>query len=117
VKSRTLEDLDVLQEEMFGWCRRNFPMAGSTQEFMGLVEEVGELSHAHLKNLQGIRDLQDDEVATEAKVDAVGDILIYLFNYCSFEGINVANALDRTWRKVSQRDWIADPNATAHAES
>jgi len=38
---------------------------------MGLVEEVGELAHAHLKNEQGIRGTPEEHV--QAKVDAIGE--------------------------------------------
>ena len=46
-----------LELEVAEWSRRNFgpgtPMG--YRALLGVVEEVGELSHAHLKQLQGIR--------------------------------------------------------------
>lgn len=69
---------------------------------MGVAEEVGELSHAHLKQHQGIR-LEEDH---EAKArDAVGDILIYLADYCNAREFSLQDCLDKAWDEVKQRDW------------
>lgn len=105
-----LDDLDLLQQDIFTWLRRNFPDATAQDEFYGVVEEVGELAHADLKHREKIRNLQDPEVAFDAKVDAVGDLIIYLMNYCSLTGISFRAALEETWSSVVQRDWVANPN-------
>lgn len=43
------------------------------------------------------------------KIDSVGDILIFLINYCNKEEINIGEALINTWNEVSKRDWKKDP--------
>ena len=62
--------------------------------------------HHFLKDSQGIRDNEDHRAEME---DAVGDILIFLFSFCSQEGILVSEALADTWSKVSKRDWVKYP--------
>jgi NTP pyrophosphatase (non-canonical NTP hydrolase) len=44
-----------------------------------------------------------------AKVDALGDILIYMLDYCNKCNIDLEDALNKTWEEVRKRDWIANP--------
>ena len=71
-------------------------------------EEVGELNHAYLKLSQGIRG--SEEKHRESIEDAVGDILIFLVNFCSHLGIDVSTALQKTWNEVQKRDWVNNPD-------
>ena len=96
-----------LQVAVKSWADHNFPDAKPHMPLLGLVEEVGELSHSHLKREQGIRGSSESHFA--AAVDAVGDILIFLADYCNRNEIDMGRALEITWEKVSQRDWQADP--------
>lgn len=96
------------------WLRRNFPNDDSSRQLLGVVEEVGELSHAHLKGLQGIRHTPEEIRAM--KVDAVADIVIFLMGYCVNENIDLDAAVEDTWTRVSKRDWIADPMAENHEQ-
>ncbi len=74
----TLADL---QAEVGEWAERNFAPYPSYYPLLGLVEEVGELAGAHLKELEGIR---GDAAFHEAKAkDAIGDVVIFLANYCN----------------------------------
>lgn len=102
-------ELSILQQEVGDWSFRNF---GSDPEdtyrpLLGVVEEVGELSHAHLKGLQGIR--HTPEEIKSMKEDAVGDIAVYLADYCRREGLDFDECVTTTWNKVKQRDWKANP--------
>jgi len=76
---------------------------------MGVFEEVGELAHVHLKHLQSIRGFATSTETLELKMDAVGDILIFLMGYCSYEGFDMFHALELTASSVLRRDWLADP--------
>lgn len=62
------------------WSLKNFGEQKTIEPILGLWEEFGELSHAHLKSIQGIR---RNENHREMKIDAVGDIAIYLINLCN----------------------------------
>jgi NTP pyrophosphatase (non-canonical NTP hydrolase) len=96
------------QDEHREWVAHNFPDQKSYEPLLGLVEEVGELSHAHLKFEQGIRGMDDMNVML-AKIDAVGDIFIYLMSYCNANYIDLEVAIEDTWTRVKNRDWQADP--------
>jgi len=99
--------LATLQAEQREWVRRNFGERPSWHPLLGAIEELGELSHAHLKNEQGIRGTPEEHLAS--KIDAVADVVIYLADYCSAEGIDMQRAVEQTWREVRQRDWKAHP--------
>jgi NTP pyrophosphatase (non-canonical NTP hydrolase) len=73
------------------------------------MEEVGELSHAHLKHEQGIRGMEDQDLAYVRKRDAVGDIFIYLCSYCTANNISIEDAVYEAWEEVAKRDWVAHP--------
>lgn len=45
----------------------------------------------------------------EQRADAVGDILIYLSDYCRRNGLDLNEALETTWAKVKQRNWKLNP--------
>lgn len=92
-----------LQAQAKEWQERNFKRTPSYRLLLGIAEEVGELCHAHLKAEQGIRGCEREHF--EAKIDAVGDIVIFLANYCSAEGIDLESAVSSTWRRVRGRDW------------
>ena len=95
-----------LQEEVANWSQANFDNQVPYHALLGIAEEVGELSHAHLKMEQGIRGTSDEHMAE--KVDAVGDILIYLADYCQRSGINLEHAVWKTWQQVKERNWKKD---------
>lgn len=98
--------LAQLQSENKEWADKNFPSRLPYYPLLGAVEELGELAHAHLKTLQGIRGTAAQHQAD--KEDAIGDILVYLADYCSQNGIDMELALSRTWDKVKRRDWNKD---------
>lgn len=99
-------NLRELQEEQKPWIEHNFGGRPSWQPLLGALEELGELAHAHLKDAQGIR---TGEQHRAAKVDAVADVVIFLADYCTAEGIDFQAALEDTWSTVKKRDWKADP--------
>lgn len=106
--------LKKLQREQAEWAISNFGLHPAWHPLLGLQEELGELSHAHLKSEQGIRGSVDEHRLE--KIDAVGDIVIYLADYCTMEGINFEQAVLETWRKVKERNWNADKVAGGESE-
>ena len=95
--------LRELQDEQAPWVTYNFPGRDPYYHLLGAMEELGELAHAHLKGLQGIRHTPAAILAM--KTDAIGDIVIYLADYCTANGIDFQNAVTMTWQQVKQRDW------------
>lgn len=99
-------DLQAFQEEVGDWSRRNFDNQASYHPLLGVAEEVGELCHAHLKQEQGIRTSEDH--VTGAK-DAIGDILIYMADYCCRRGFDLESCVSAAWNQVKKRDWKKNP--------
>ncbi len=114
-RERVLFSLQRLQSQVREWTEHNFPDAPSHHPLLGIGEELGELYHAHLKNEQGIRTEEDHQVA---KIDAIGDLVIYLADYCNREGIDLQEAITKTWEEVRKRDWKKDQkNGTNKTEN
>lgn len=101
-------DLNAMQLQHREWRRRNFPDAEPWEALLGLQEEVGELAHAHLKAKWGIRGMTGPAVAA-AKLDAIGDIFIYLMSYADTNGLDLQHCIQITWDRVMKRDWVDDP--------
>jgi len=99
--------LKQLQDEQRPWVAHNFPGRQPFYPLLGAMEELGELAHAHLKGLQGIR--HTPEEIKLMKQDAVADIIIYLSDYCSAEGLCLMTAVETAWREVRERDWVKFP--------
>jgi len=94
--------LDCLQSEVGEWSDKNFPDDLSYRKLLGIIEELGELAHAHLKLEQGIR---LDEPLTDMKKDAIGDLIIYLLDYCHKEDLWLTDCIRLAWSKVKRREW------------
>lgn len=99
--------LRKLQHEHKAWQAYNFGTQEASDIFIGIVEEVGELAHSHLKQKQGIRSNEDHEAKSK---DAIGDMCIFLANYCNLRGYDLHEIIETTWSEVSKRDWIKYPN-------
>lgn len=99
--------LSRFQREQAEWSKRNFGKHEWVDPMLGVVEEVGELSHALLKQKQGIRGSHAEHEA-EAQ-DAVGDIIVYLADLCTTRGWNLEEIVSDTWVKVQHRDWQKHP--------
>lgn len=79
MENTELKSLQEIAKEAFEWSQRNFGKPSVLDNILGMIEEVGELSHAVLKERQKIR--HTDYVA--AKKDAIADLTIYTLNYLS----------------------------------
>jgi hypothetical protein len=78
-------ELKRLIEERDEWVGRNFGHSdGPGDSIIGVMEELGELCHAHLKAKQNIRGTQEEHKA--AGQDAVADLTIYLWGVISHYG-------------------------------
>lgn len=108
-KSPVRMSFEVLQREQAKWSRHNFGHLKSDYNapFKGMVEELGELSHALLKQEQGIRGTPAEHEAN-AK-DAIGDMLVYMADFCTRRGWSMQDIIETTWWEVSQRDWVLYP--------
>lgn len=106
-RSQGISNLSAMQDEVGKWADHNFA-PGPLDPYMGIVEEVGELSHALLKRKQGIRGMGEEE-AQEAVEDALADMIIFALDFSYRNNIDLDDAVARTWAKVRQRDWVKYP--------
>ena len=91
-----------IQKDIFNWFVCNFAKDESgndigkdillAQQTVGMIEEIGELSHSILKLQQGIR---KNENHLELLEDSVGDIIIFSANLLSLLDINMEKVLIR----------------------
>lgn len=103
----TANDLTTRQHGLSEWAARNFPNAEPIDPLLGIGEEYGELLHAYLKRKQQIRGTWAEHSA--AIEDALGDILIYMLDFCNKHGISMQACFDRAWNEIQSRDWIRFP--------
>jgi len=103
--------LTEIQELAVEWSKKNFGehYGSGYRNLLGVAEEVGELCHAQLKGEQGIR--HTDEEILRMKKDAVGDIVIFLCNYCDSQGINLDECVNAAWQEIKHRNWDRRKNA------
>lgn len=94
--------LQALQKQQKKWAIKNFGEIPSWQPLIGVVEEIGELAHSYLKRAQGIRNNEDHNAGIR---DAIGDIVVYLADFCNREGIDFEETVRDVWVKVAKRDW------------
>jgi NTP pyrophosphatase (non-canonical NTP hydrolase) len=104
-----MSSIREMQAQHKEWQQHNFPDQTAMDAFMGMVEETGEMSHALLKHRQGIRDV-DGESVMALVVDALADHFIFSLGFANLYGIDLQYAIESTWDRVRQRDWIADPS-------
>ena len=98
-----------LQVELTRWQTKNFGGANPMQMLAGVVEEVGEIAHALLKNDQRVRGFDDDEKFREAAGDAVADAVIFLQQLCTLLRLDFGTLVRLTATEVMQRDWKENP--------
>lgn len=84
-----VERFQQLQVRLWEWQDKNFgctgPQAPPRHPFLGMCEEAGELVHSTLKLSQGIRGTKEEHIANMK--DAIGDIMVYLINFCHRGGL------------------------------
>jgi NTP pyrophosphatase (non-canonical NTP hydrolase) len=100
-----------LQTEHKTWSSRNFDTQFPDtvkfwQPIFGVMEELGELTHALLKQSQNIRGTDAEHI--QKQKDAIGDITIFLASTCSALGFNFQELVETTWNEVKQRNYKKD---------
>lgn len=96
-----------IQDEILEWSTRNFgrpvEIKYDISSFLGMVEEMGEISHAILKMSQGIRGTREKHL--EDIKDGIADLLVYLLDFCGRNELNAEQLLIDVWNTVKNRDW------------
>ncbi len=110
--TRTASRIDEIQAEQAKWAIENFPQSQNAAQWyvplLGVGEEAGELFHAALKYDQGIRGMSW-QATREKEQDAIGDIVVYLMDFCTRRGYNFQDCVEDTWMTVRERNWKERP--------
>jgi len=104
------QDFRSLMEEVHDWSTDNFSEQPHEYPLIGVCEEFGEFCTSALKILQGIDDSEkyDGELGKEAEIDAVGDVLVYLADYCARKGIEPRIGNRRAKQKATEPESDVD---------
>lgn len=78
-------DYEQLVAQRNPWIAHNFPDTDPAETYVGVVEELGELAHAHLKQRQSIRGSHEEHIANGK--DAIGDMIVYLLGCMNEAGM------------------------------
>jgi len=96
-----------LQDEQRAWGEYNFGPLDADCAFLGMMEEMGEMAHALLKQKQKIRGTSEEHEA-KAK-DAFADIMVFAMNFASAKGWDAQAVIENVWDEVKKRDWKRFP--------
>lgn len=93
------------QKELAEWQNRNFDKVSHEDCLIGVMEEVGELSHAILKHKQKIRGYHDESKFIAEAEDAISDTIVYLTQMATILGINLKESHENITSEVLKRNW------------
>ena len=79
-------------------ARKIIQNSNPESQLLKAVSEMGELADATIKN---------DE---EAIVDAVGDVMVCLVNYCALQDINLVDCMEVAYDQIKNRRGTLLPN-------
>lgn len=101
-------DIKKAQEDIYKWADKNFGPLDVREQYIGMTEEVGEVGHALLKGIQGIRGYTPEKSRTEV-ADGIADVFVYMMNVCTLLEIDAEEVISATVDRVTKRDWVKDP--------
>lgn len=78
-----------IQQELSPWQEHNFGARPPWYPLAGMFEEVGELSEAYLQDVSPSNEVMFDKYLEDLR-DAVGDITVYLLDFCNAMNIDLA---------------------------
>ncbi len=78
--------------------RRIIPNSTPEVQLLKAMSEMGELADATIKHDK------------EAVIDAVGDVMVCLINYCVLQDINLVNCMEVAYDQIKNRKGILLPN-------
>jgi NTP pyrophosphatase (non-canonical NTP hydrolase) len=93
-----------VQRESGEWRRAAYPdTATGPLQALGMAEEVGEVCHAVLKNVQQIRGYDTEKTRAEVG-DGLADVIIYACGVADYYGVDLDAELARVWNHVRDRN-------------
>ena len=85
-------------------ARKIIPNSTPDVQLLKAVSEIGELADATIKHDK------------EAIVDAVGDVMVCLINYCALQDINLVNCMEVAYDQIKNRRGTLLPNGVFQKE-
>lgn len=103
-----MNEINNFQGKVVEWNLKNFGghFGSEYRLLLGLTEELGELCHAHLKGEQNIRHTKEEII--KLKKDAIGDLVIFLANYCDSQNFKLSDCMNIAWGAIKNRNWTKD---------
>jgi NTP pyrophosphatase (non-canonical NTP hydrolase) len=93
-----------VQRESGEWRQIAYPTTATPElQALGMAEEVGEVCHAVLKNIQQIRGYNGEKTIAEVG-DGLADTIIYACGVATAFGIDLDAELARVWNHVRDRN-------------
>ena len=89
-----------IENKIIIWAqqRRIIPNSNPESQLLKAVSEMGELADATIKKDR------------EAVVDAVGDVMVCLINYCALQDINLVDCMEVAYDQIKNRRGTLLPN-------
>jgi len=86
-------------------ARKIIPNSTPEVQLLKAISEMGELADATIKNDQ------------EAIIDAVGDVMVCLINYCALQNINLVDCMEVAYDQIKNRKGTLLPNGVFKKDS
>jgi NTP pyrophosphatase (non-canonical NTP hydrolase) len=89
-----------IEMKIIQWAeaRKIIPNSTPDVQLLKAMSEMGELADATIKNDK------------EAVVDAVGDVMVCLINYCALQDINLVDCMEVAYDQIKNRKGTLLPN-------
>ena len=96
----------AIEMKIIQWSesRKIIPNSNPESQLLKAVSEIGELADATIK---------DDK---EAIVDAVGDVMVCLINYCALQDIHLVDCMEVAYDQIKNRRGTLLPNGVFQKE-
>lgn len=85
-------------------ARKIIPNSNPESQLLKAVSEMGELADATIKKDR------------EAVIDAVGDVMVCLINYCALQDINLVDCMEVAYDQIKNRRGTLLPNGIFQKE-
>lgn len=92
--------VEVLQERLFDWQKRTYPMSNVWTDIAGIAEEFGELASTQINIFVG-RETEGFEDNEEAMKDAIGDMMVYLGQLAAKHGLSLEECYEHAADEVT----------------
>jgi len=104
-----MEELGELCEadiEHFNKCFNELSsLCRSDIQLKNVMRKIGDICRSDIKQIQGIRGYDDEQKVMFSLKDSIGDLTIFLINYCNLKKISFADCISLAYEQVISRDW------------